>query len=462
MLLFTRLMEPPDIFVTTPVAPVKPNEGVVAQPPATQIFTAPPDWVYVMYVAELVRRPATFRVPPSTVNDAPFPAPITWVPRVPTPNVPSVTRSRPAFVGEPACPTIVALALFSQMAPVAGMVYAAAAKTGFENVLEPLILNVPFAIVRNPATLRPCTVIVPPGMKSRVEAPLVPLLSVTPLKSSVPLLANTASAAPVNVIPAPAVSALVLKSSVPAFVRWPPATSRCPVWVPVAADWRAPPDATVMLPFAVSVRAIASSYWSTPPLTTVRLRAEAAVSIVTVQPFVIVTLSAPVGTTPPDHVEPELQSPPGATQEISSRATNGGVPNALPRRRSRLVGRFPAGVAGDCACAARLFGTAAGRAKRALERCARAGACATATACSAVTTGAAGAAGTATGAVRFGLVIATRAVLAPVCEEGGAAGAEPIKLSATSATSETKAKRKPRCRDGPDRKRMDFKRVPPQ
>jgi hypothetical protein len=45
----------------------------------------------------------------------------------------------------------------------------------------------------------------------------------------------------------------------------------------------------------------------------------AAVSIVTVQLFPIVTLSAAVGTTPPDQVAPELQSPPGATQEISAR-----------------------------------------------------------------------------------------------------------------------------------------------
>ena len=268
--------------------------------------------------------------------------------------------------------------------------------------------------------LAPWTVIVPPGRNSRVEALLVPLLSVTPLRSSVPLLAKTASATPVNVITAPAVSPLVLKSSVPAFVRWPPATRTCPVWVPVAADWRVPPDATVTLPFAVSVRAVASSYWSTPPLATVRLRAEAAASIVTVQPAVIVTLSAPVGTTPPDQVEPELQRPPGATQEMSSRATNGGVPNALPRRRSRLLGRVAAGVAADCACAARALGTAAGRATAALERCARAGACASATACSAETTGAAGV----------------------------AAAAVPMMLSATSARSETKAKRRPRCRVG--------------
>jgi hypothetical protein len=193
----------------------------------------------------------------------------------------------------------------------------------------------------------------------------------------------------------------------------------------------------------------------------VRLRAEAAASIVTVQPFVIVTLSAPVGTTPPDHVAPELQSPPGATQEISSRAMNGGVPNALPLSRSRLLGKDPVGVAADRAWA-RVFGTAADRATAALERCSRGGGCATETACAAVATGAAGAAGTATGAIRCGLVVVARAVLGPVrLREGAAAGAEPMRLSATSAQSETNAKRKPRCRVGPEGKRMDFKRSLP-
>ena len=42
---WTRLIVPPEIFVTTPVAPVKPNDGAVVQPPATQMLTVPPDWV---------------------------------------------------------------------------------------------------------------------------------------------------------------------------------------------------------------------------------------------------------------------------------------------------------------------------------------------------------------------------------------------------------------------------------
>jgi hypothetical protein len=56
--LFTRLIEPPDILVTTPVPPVRPKVGEDVQPPAVQMFTVPPDWVYVTKTFELVSRPA--------------------------------------------------------------------------------------------------------------------------------------------------------------------------------------------------------------------------------------------------------------------------------------------------------------------------------------------------------------------------------------------------------------------
>ena len=115
-------MVPPEIFVTTPVAPVKPNEGVVAQPPELHTLTVPPDCVYVMNVFALARRALRLRVPPSTVNAAPTPAPMTLVPIVPTLSEPAESRSEPLFVGEPLWPTIVALASFSQSPPVAGMV----------------------------------------------------------------------------------------------------------------------------------------------------------------------------------------------------------------------------------------------------------------------------------------------------------------------------------------------------
>ena len=110
--------------------------------------------------------------------------------------------------------------------------YVAEAKTGLENVLEPTIRKVPFAIVRKPAVLAPCTVIVPPGKKSSIEEALVPLFRVMPFacrRSRDPELTRLVFVVPVNTIPAPAVSVFVLKSVVPAFVRPPPRDSTCPV-----------------------------------------------------------------------------------------------------------------------------------------------------------------------------------------------------------------------------------------
>ena len=69
-----------------------------------------------------VNRPATFIVPPSIVNCAPVPAPITWVPTVPMLNVPALTRSKPLLVGLPIWPNTVALALLRRKPPVAGIV----------------------------------------------------------------------------------------------------------------------------------------------------------------------------------------------------------------------------------------------------------------------------------------------------------------------------------------------------
>ena len=68
------------------------------------------------------KRPATFMVPPSMMKAAPVPAPITFVPAVPMLNVPLVRRSKPLLIGEPFWPNTVALALFSQKPPVAGIV----------------------------------------------------------------------------------------------------------------------------------------------------------------------------------------------------------------------------------------------------------------------------------------------------------------------------------------------------
>src|SRR2546430_510909 len=110
------LIVPPDMFITlVGRVEVKPKEGEVPQL-TMQMFTVPADWVYVTALVE-VRRPATFMVPPSIVKTAPAPAPITLVPTVPMLNAPAVNLSWPLLVGEPFCPAMVALALFSQMPP---------------------------------------------------------------------------------------------------------------------------------------------------------------------------------------------------------------------------------------------------------------------------------------------------------------------------------------------------------
>ena len=93
----------------------------------------------------------------------------------------------------------------------------------------PLILNVPLVKVRKPAVFAPSTVCVPliPGMKFKSVALVVPLFKVMPLVccklvSVAPLQSKLASAAPVNIIRAPAVFVLVLKSIVPLLVKFPP------------------------------------------------------------------------------------------------------------------------------------------------------------------------------------------------------------------------------------------------
>src|SRR5262245_33999130 len=67
------------------------------------------------------------------------------------------------------------------------------------------------------------------------------------------------------------------------------------------------------------VRADVGSHCRTagvPPVRTLTVKATAAVSIVTVDPFTMVTLSLTVGTTPPTHVAGALQLPPAAVEEM--------------------------------------------------------------------------------------------------------------------------------------------------
>ena len=76
-------------------------------------------------------------------------------------------------------------------------------------------------------------------------------------------------AAPVKVMMAPAVSALVEKSSVPLFIRLPARLRVWPVWVPAGLDWKVPPPWTLTSVPTVSVRAVVCSNWRMPVPATV-------------------------------------------------------------------------------------------------------------------------------------------------------------------------------------------------
>ena len=80
------------------------------------------------------------------------------------------------------------------------------------------------------------------------------------------------------------------------------------------------------------------------------------------------TLSAAVGTTPPDHVAGELQRPPGATQAMSASGAYAEVPNAWPRRRSRPLGSIAGALGAGWACTGRVFVDRRAARKDSLER----------------------------------------------------------------------------------------------
>src|SRR6185295_17352516 len=105
--------------------------------------------------------------------------------------------------------------------------------------------------------------------------------------------------------------------STPLLVRLAPTDSTCVVTVPAAPVRNVPLLPMVTLLPTVSVRATAVSHCSTeaaPPVPTVTVSATAAVSMVTVAPFTMVTLSVLAGRTPPTHVAVELHSPPAAVE----------------------------------------------------------------------------------------------------------------------------------------------------
>ena len=76
---------------------------------------------------------------------------------------------------------------------------------------------------------------------------------------------------------------------------------------PAGLAWKIP--FTVALPPKVSDRTNAGSYCKTPPPSTVRLRATAAVSIVTAWPLAMTASSEAVGTKPHDQIPGLLQLP---------------------------------------------------------------------------------------------------------------------------------------------------------
>ena len=113
----------------------------------------------------------------------------------------------------------------------------------------------------------------------------VPLFSVMARMSVVaPVPPKVLLAAPVNVMPAPAVSPAVLKSSVPLFVRSPPTERICVPTVPVEAVWNMPPLSIVTLAPAVSVLAVGVFVLQVAAVLDGQIESRRRRSIVTVQP----------------------------------------------------------------------------------------------------------------------------------------------------------------------------------
>ena len=98
---------------------------------------------------------------------------------------------------------------------------------------------------------------------------------------------------------------------------------------PAGLAWNVPLLLTVTLPPTVNDRAVAGSYCKTPeaPWPTVRLRATAAVSIVTVVLLAITASSAAVGTKPHDQI-PGLLQRPEAVEVHVTRGIFGGASGA--------------------------------------------------------------------------------------------------------------------------------------
>ncbi len=182
--------------------------------------------VMVSVPAASVTGPVVFKMPPSTVTAEVLALQVTVLPTtVPVVCVPALTLNNPVMVALPAWPVTVALALFSQKPPVAGMVYAAAAKTGLLMVTEPFNLNVPLVMVSAPVAGNEKVL---EGLKSKIFALLAPLLSVIKLNvvTAVAEVVKVLFAAPVKVI----LILLFADASalkVPLFIKLPPIDKTC-------------------------------------------------------------------------------------------------------------------------------------------------------------------------------------------------------------------------------------------
>ena len=132
----------------------------------------------------------------------------------------------------------------------------------------PETFSVPLVNVRKaigvPSVVVPCTLKFV-GFNSRMLALDVPLLIVNVLMSVVaPEPPKVLLVAPVNVMPAAAVLAFVLKSSVPLLVKLPPSERTCVVTVQLPGLVNVPPAATVTFNPTVRVRATAESHCKIP------------------------------------------------------------------------------------------------------------------------------------------------------------------------------------------------------
>ena len=164
--------------------------------------------------------------PPSILIFAARANPIELPVAVPMLKVPCVILNNPVTVGEPFMPDDRSVGIVHPESAGCGNRISRGIEERIAKRAGAAILNVPFVIVRNPTALAPSTVSVPPGVNVNTGVLLVPLLRVTPavcLRSVVlaPPRVKVASVAPVKVMPAPAVLALVLKSIVPLLVRSP-------------------------------------------------------------------------------------------------------------------------------------------------------------------------------------------------------------------------------------------------